>query len=1194
MKGASPMARSKKPLSALVHTPQRYLRSVHLERDASSEDALDGYVLSAQARQVLGRIGDGLRHGEICRAWTLTGPYGSGKSAFALFLAELLAPPQGLACRSARERLRQEDPQLLDHILGALSRGGSEPEGLLPVLLTGRRASLAAGLLGALKQSLARLPRSSGVSRATKEINTALAAGDGEALDRGAAVAGILGRTADIVAASGAGYAGVVVIADELGQFLEFAARQDMGSEIYLLQELAEAANRTSDSTTVIVGVLHQSFEEYVRHLDSVARNEWAKVQGRFEDIAFQESPDQMMRLLGASIDFAPDRGTSSVKQHVAHVAKDGTGRGIVPSVMRDADFQRLAERCYPLHPSTVAALPHLFRRFGQNERSLFSYVASLEPYGLQDLIRERDLNPDNPYFIRLYDVFDYLAANLGPTLHLHRDARGWVQAADLLDRHAELSEVEIRVIKTIGVLVVLERICHFEASGDAIEYCVIGDGVSPDQVRAALVSLATRSIVVYRQFSQTYRLWEGSDINIDELLNEARRSTHGGASPAQVIQKYIPPRPLVARRHSYVTGALRFFDVVYVDQASLAGIPPSGSGHADGVVVCCLPGTSASVSDFTRWASTDGPAARPDVVLAVPQRFEKLSSAIHELQALHWVRDHTAGLRDDAVASRELAERVAQVEQVLSWSMQRLIDPRDPPTGGACHWYYRGVRREIGTQAGVNGLLSEVCDELYPKSPRIQNELINRRELSSTVAAARNRLLGKMVECAPQPALGIDGYPPERSIYESLLRSTGIHRQQGAAWAFTDPDPRADHDLSSAWQWIDAMLLAHEGERVPLRHVADALSRPPYGLLQGPMPVLLCAYLLAHEAEVALYENDGFVPELSAAILERMARSVDGFDLQFFRVEGLRLQLLARLVRSLSRDSEGLDGSRSQLLESVRQLCFFANHLPHYTRYTSRLGPATKRVRETLLEARDPFWLLFEGLPEACGLPPLQVEQTEGTPSVEPFLTELRNALVELRDAHDQLLRNIEGLLYDAFELPEADGDGRELLACRAQAMLDICVEHGLRAFLVRAADGHLPHREWLEGIATLLAKKTPRDWNDGDVNRFELELADVRRRFSHLEELAVAMGNTGALPPGTAAYRLSVTSVGRGENAHVVLILPGRTEAISDLKERLRVTLQGGASDDAVAALASLAEELISAAQDRGRAEASGKLRR
>ena len=57
---------------------------------------------------------------------------------------------------------------------------------------------------------------------------------------------------------------GLMVLIDEMGKFLESAAYDS--SDIYFFQQLAEIASR-SDNRLVVVGVLHQAFDEYAHRL---------------------------------------------------------------------------------------------------------------------------------------------------------------------------------------------------------------------------------------------------------------------------------------------------------------------------------------------------------------------------------------------------------------------------------------------------------------------------------------------------------------------------------------------------------------------------------------------------------------------------------------------------------------------------------------------------------------------------------------------------------------------------------------------------------------------------------------------------------------------------------------------------------------------------------------------------------------
>ena len=80
-----------------------YTRSVNLERDANSAGVVQGYIPTTLALKTLDRMVEAMASGAVPRAWTLIGPYGSGKSSFAASLLSYFPVPNR---RSRRWRMR--------------------------------------------------------------------------------------------------------------------------------------------------------------------------------------------------------------------------------------------------------------------------------------------------------------------------------------------------------------------------------------------------------------------------------------------------------------------------------------------------------------------------------------------------------------------------------------------------------------------------------------------------------------------------------------------------------------------------------------------------------------------------------------------------------------------------------------------------------------------------------------------------------------------------------------------------------------------------------------------------------------------------------------------------------------------------------------------------------------------------------
>jgi hypothetical protein len=279
-------------IASVVQVRQGGVRSVNVERDLQQPSVAEGYSLTVQARRSLERMLDRLDNSTISRAWTLTGPYGSGKSYFGLFLMNLMAA--GLPAHIlAVEQLRETGPLLAQRVVSTAR--STDTRGFLPVPVMGYRGSLQQCLAQGLRRALEPLSDHAGIA----DLLASQAVWPAETESR-VLVDWLRSLLSQIPST---GYRGILLVVDEMGKLLEYCSAHPDKSDIFLLQELAELANRSGETPLVVIGILHQGFDRYAGNLDSISQREWTKVQGRFEDIAFQEPPGQQMWLLARALE---------------------------------------------------------------------------------------------------------------------------------------------------------------------------------------------------------------------------------------------------------------------------------------------------------------------------------------------------------------------------------------------------------------------------------------------------------------------------------------------------------------------------------------------------------------------------------------------------------------------------------------------------------------------------------------------------------------------------------------------------------------------------------------------------------------------------------------------------------------------------------------------------------------------------
>ena len=234
-----------KTVANLLHIKSRFLRSIHLERDFADPDSCKSYISTSFAKSCLKCLAEGLAPGSTRRAWRLTGDYGTGKSSFALVLTHLFSGQQ--------DRL----PKNLQKSINSKTLGFQNPR-LVPILITGNRVPLRLALQSALGKALVGTGYDISNTKLPPELRQVIDTLDGEIPGIGdEKIVNALIRYSELIKEKSKG-SGVLLILDELGKFLEFAAMYPEHQDIYLLQQLAEAAERSGETPFFVLGLLHQ------------------------------------------------------------------------------------------------------------------------------------------------------------------------------------------------------------------------------------------------------------------------------------------------------------------------------------------------------------------------------------------------------------------------------------------------------------------------------------------------------------------------------------------------------------------------------------------------------------------------------------------------------------------------------------------------------------------------------------------------------------------------------------------------------------------------------------------------------------------------------------------------------------------------------------------------------------------------
>ena len=1134
-------------LADRISVRSRFARSANVERDLARPEPLDGYVVTARGLDVLGRVAATARTGEAGGAWSLTGPYGSGKSSLALLLDAALGPPT--PTRKAALRLIGEASSEAEAATRAAhERYGTWNTGFHRGMVTATtRESLNSTVLRALRTACERAARTT-ESHASQLLRRALR--DAESDDRrqtGPTPASILQ-----IARALAEEAPLLLIIDEFGKSLE--AVRDGHGDPYVLQQLAEAG-QGSGVPIFLVTLQHLSFEEYFAGRQGTDRREWAKVQGRFEDISLVESPGQLRALIGSVFEGRDAAIKRRIARWAAHHAKAMGSLGIGEL----ADPEAVAS-IYPLHPLTAMVLPELCSRYGQHERTLFSFLTSQDPASAAQFlgatgVPSRGLLPS----LGLESAYDYFVGNSALGALSGRQASRWSEIATRLRDATGLSGQQTEMVKRIGVLNLISTTGVVRASRALLS-------LTDPQAEAVLADLEAIGIVTYREFADEYRVWQGSDVDIGRLIQRARERIRRRRL-VEVLSALDPLAPVVAARHSAEHDVLRVFGRRYADAAKPVE-PLDPFFRYDGEALLIVD----SIEATPRLAK--GSHSPKPIVAAIPLDVTRLDEAAREVLAVRMTINDPL-VAEDWVARREIAERLAQAQANLEAQVHKAFRP------DGCLWTLLDPSgaRELPAGRGSHAL-SHAADIAYEFTPTIGNEVLNRTQLTSQGAKARRLLIGAMLERERDSALGLEGYGPEVAMYRAFLQRTGVHRLRHKGNGLSIGPPSATDSLAHAWAVIEKQFARAKDRRVNLREVYAALLSSPIGMKEGVIPVFVAAALLASRDEVAIYEHGTFRPLLAPEVSERMVRNPYHFDIKHFAsAKGARRSVINALAQRLAVRPLFRRYRVANVLGIAGHLVSQIRHLDNFTLRTRSLIPDALAARAAIVEAVEPDDLLFDRLPQSFELAAVPAEAKQ-YPDEAAFAERLGSAMDELSGRYAKLE---EELLAHLLRI--ATEKTRLAVSGQAAALDGEVLDPAVRAFvLTLRGAASKTDTEWISTIATVLSTKAPTEWTDNDLARFQHELRLQVAAFQRLVALHVDGRARGS--GSFQALRVTVTrSDGREHNRLVALDETDRPlaeKALEDALARLEGDL-GSTEQAEKALLACLGERLVPQSNQR-----------
>ena len=802
----------------------------------------------------------------------------------------------------------------------------------------------------------------------------------------------------------------LVIVIDEFGKVLEHAAKNNPEQELYFMQKLAEFVNVPSRNILLLT-TLHQNFSSYARGLKESQVNEWTKVKGRFKEIAFVEPIEQILSLASSQL-------YGNEKEIDQDNAKQLYDLAVNMGYVSKSFSIDTAYNLYPMDTISSVAITSAIQRYGQNERSLFTFLAAKGSDSLSEFVPKDNLT------YNLQMVYNYVQYNFYSYLKdANADSMAWSSISVSIDR-TESQQWESReemlhavnFVKAIGLLNLFGPSTFTLNREDLSLYAKYAMGIN--DAMGIIKKLEAYKIVRFAEYKKRLMLFEGTDINIEEEIAKAGLIVSRPTNFIDDLIVFFNKRISPVKAHYYQKGTPRFFDYEIREDA-VEMIP---SGDTDGFIQLIFSTKKNAMKDLLEFSKEHEGAT----IYAYFNNTDEIVEHLYGIEKYKYILEKVLIDSADRVAINEIKKLKEYEEEQLN----KTISDNLFQYKGNVTWIFNGHKQTVSSMRDFNKLLSKVCDEVYSKTPIMNNELFNKHKLSGTISSAKAKYLNAMINHGNEDDWGFDKdkFPPEKTIYYSLLKNTGLHVNGCFA------DKPSNDGIMTLWNASEEFIERSVSQPRKISELIKILSNKPYKLKQGFIDFWIPTYLYIKRQDYALYDSSkgAYMPNVNEEFFDLLQKHPGDFSVKAFAVDGVKLGFFNQYRKFVNLGDE-FNIQSDKFVETIKPFLFFYKRLNEYTRNTKKFEhQSTMRFRDVLASAKDPEKAFFEDLPEALGFNKDSLKQER---SIDEYGAVIQRAIKELRSCYTRLIdrieeRIVEGLGLDSYEYTEYVKEIRDRLA--------------------------------------------------------------------------------------------------------------------------------------------------------------------
>ncbi len=632
------------------------------------------------------------------------------------------------------------------------------------------------------------------------------------------------------------GYRGIYIVFDEFSKFIESQDGESTGKNMKLVQDICELSSDINNAELHITLIAHKSIKEYGDYLSNSIINSFTGIEGRITEKYFISSSKNNYELIQNAIikskDFKKAIGATNAEKYLGSAAKKRYYKDlpIFKSIFNEKDFEEtVLNGCYPLNPVSAYILFEVSEKVAQNERTLFTFISKNEQNSMIGYIQ----NHPEEWIINADVVYDYFCNVFKKDItnsHIHNE---WLNAEYALGKVKEPDEK--RIIKALALINIVNNQDELPSDENSIKLAT-----NINESETILKGLQEKELLYKKESNGTYHFKTRAGVELIKAIKDIV-NTNIDLNVSELLKGVSGINYILPNKYNLDNKITRYFDHEYMNVEDLLSLNSGdvlfdSDSRSDGKIVSLYSLNKKDYSlEIRNWLRKNGVS---NLILEYSKKELKCIDKLKEYYAIDSLKNNPLFISENEIQVNELLLLEDDIREQLKKELFEMFESDE------CIVFVKtGKNVKQKQKEDLSRIADDVFEKLFSKTPIINNELVNKNVINTSVT---KKTRNKIIENVLKGDVTTDYYEAsnqEASVFRAVYCVTGLVG-----------DKKITTNMENVVEVIDKFVSRSCDNKLVLNELIELLSKPPIGLKRGVIPFYVAFVLARRTEDIVIY----------------------------------------------------------------------------------------------------------------------------------------------------------------------------------------------------------------------------------------------------------------------------------------------------------------------------------------------------